>query len=509
MKSYDIAALKALTKKLVVLYVEDEEDIRHQMLGMLQILFNEVDVACDGFDGLEMFHKRAYDLIITDIQMPNMNGLDMIEHIRMNNTEIPIIITTAFSDQDYFIRSIDLKIDKYLLKPIEESRAKAVFADIAWMIDDRKKAKEYEIRQLQEKINRLSERIIAQITESYLSACIIYTDNTVRYFNDPFCAIFEAEELQQFLKGEQEGLPFDKRSGFLHSLADYDEKEPQNNRISVSKRQGRKIYRIVRRDIHIDNEEEQSSIYFFNDITLEEYQKIKIKSYTEILEELVIQNRYRGKKRSDILPEAEETALAVQESLPLEEEAAVQENFRTEGSFQKLKIDDEENRLLRRSHTHKTTAEEYISELDDEILQELQELDELDNDFKESIYLLTEESDIDGLRQMSVQLEVYAHEISMLFEFEDLAYAIRSLAKVLSEIEDSALDEKKMKKIILLLSGIQSDLSEWRRLLFVAQSALDIHYLDSSLFSTCLQIELILSDEVNEIDSAEEDLILF
>jgi CheY-like chemotaxis protein len=509
MKSYDIAALKALTKKLVVLYVEDEEDIRHQMLGMLQILFNEVDVACDGFDGLEKFHKRSYDLIITDIQMPNMNGLDMIEHIRMNNTEIPIIITTAFSDQDYFIRSIDLKIDKYLLKPIEESRAKAVFSDIAWMIDDRKKAKEYEIRQLQEKINRLSERIIAQITESYLAPCIIYTDNTVRYFNDPFCAIFDAEELQRFLKGEEEGLPFDKRSGFLHSLADYDEKEPQNNRISVSKRQGRKIYRIVRRDIHIDNEEEQSRIYFFNDITLEEYQKIKIKSYTEILEELVIQNRYRGKKCPDVLPETEKTAPVVQEALP-SEESAVQEKSKMDGSFQeKLKIDDEENRLLRRSHTHKTTAAEYISELDDEILQELQELDELDSDFKESIYLLKEEADIDGLRQMSVQLEVYAHEISMLFEFEDLAYAIRSLAKVLSEIEDSALDEKKMKKIILLLSGIQSDLSEWRRLLFVAQSALDIHYLDSSLFSTCLQIELILSDEVNEIDSAEEDLILF
>ncbi len=66
-----------------------------------------------------------------------------------------------------------------------------------------------------------------------------------------------------------------------------------------------------------------------------------------------------------------------------------------------------------------------------------------------------------------------------------------------------------MKKITLLFSGIQSDLGDWRRVLFVDQSALDIHYLDSSLFSTCLQIELILSDEANEIDSVEEDLILF
>src|SRR3989339_496108 len=113
------------------------------MLGLLRILFKEVYVACDGFEGLGIFQKRHYDLIITDIQMPNMNGLDMVQHIRITHPGIPIIITTAFSDQDYFIRSIDLKIDKYLLKPIEEGRAKQVFADIAWMIDDRKKVKEF------------------------------------------------------------------------------------------------------------------------------------------------------------------------------------------------------------------------------------------------------------------------------------------------------------------------------------------------------------------------------
>jgi CheY-like chemotaxis protein len=501
----DTAKIKELTKELVILYVEDEEDIRHQMLGLLRILFKEVYVASDGFEGLSLFQKRYYDLIITDIQMPNMNGLDMVQHIRLTHPNIPIIITTAFSDQEYFIRSIDLKIDKYLLKPIEEGRAKQVFSDIAWMIDDRKKAKEYEIQQMQERINRLSERIVAQITESYLSPCIIYTNNTVRYFNDPFCAIFDPAELQHFLKGENGGIPFDKRSGFIASLEEYDSSDPSKNRISVSKRQGRKIYRIVRREIHIDNEEEQSLIYFFNDITLEEYQKIKIRSYTEILEELVIQNRYRGKK-------------VTAQSSPLRETSAkeyVEENRAAvavaseEPTKAKLKIDDEENRLLRRSHVNKTTAAEYVSELDYEILQELQELDELDDDLKESICLLKEDADIDGLRQMAIQLETYAHEISMLFEFEDLAYAIRSLAKVLEKIEDTSIDTKNMKKIILLLSGIQSDLGDWRRHLFVTQSALDIHYLDSSLFSTCLQIELILSDESNEIDSAEDDLVLF
>ncbi len=502
----EIAKIRELTQGLVVLYVEDEEDIRRHMLDLLKILFREVHAAEDGFEGIELFHKRPFDLIITDIQMPQMNGLDMVEHIRLSHPDIPIIITTAFSDQDYFIRSIDLKIDKYLLKPIEEERAKQVFADIARLIDDRKKAKELEIQQLQEKINRLSERIVAQITESYLSPCIIYTDGTVRYFNDPFCAIFEPQELQRFLKGEEGGIPFDRREGFIHSLAEYDETDPSKNRISVSKRAGRKIYRIVRRDIHIDNEEEQSRIYFFNDITLEEYQKIKIRTYAETLEELVINSRYRTRSAAPVMPtgsaaQAPAAPPAAASEPPLLQEA--QENR------VKITIDDEENRLLRRSHLHKTTASDYVAELDDEILKELQELDELDQDFSESIYLLKEEADIDGLRQMSVQLEVYAAKISMLFEFEDLAYAIRSLARFLSTLDEEALDEKKMKKIILLLGGIQSDLGDWRKLLFITQSALDIHYLDSSLFSTCLQIELMLSEEAKEVQTAEEDLILF
>ena len=158
------------------------------------------------------------------------------------------------------------------------------------MIEDRRKAKEYEIRQLQEKIKRLSERIIAQITESYFSPCIIYTHDTVRYFNDPFCTIFDAQTLQEFLNDYHKGVFFDDLKGFIRNLDEYDENVPMKNRVSISKRHGRKIYKLVRKEINIDQEEAPSLIYLFIDITLEEYQKIKIKSYTEILEELVIQN---------------------------------------------------------------------------------------------------------------------------------------------------------------------------------------------------------------------------
>lgn len=501
---YKVEEIKKLTNILDVLYVEDEENTRNQIVGILQLFFNKIYVATDGEKGLEVFNKNKIDIVISDIQMPNLNGLDMIERMRKESPELPVIITTAFSEQKYFIKSIDLGVDKYLIKPIEIESAKEVFYTISKMIDDRKKAKEFEFKMIQEKINRISKHIVSQIADSYQSPCIVYTEGKVRYLNDSFCSLFEASEseLENLLKNE---IIFDKRDGFMSSLTDYDEKDPSNNRVSISKNHGRKIYRVKRNSIMLDENDSQSIIYLFNDITLEEYQKIKIKSYVEMLEDMVFKTHYKakGKENTPILEDVNQA----EEKESLEVVSKIENDQPSDG--QKLSIGKNENELLRRSHVNKTTAEVYVQELDNEILKELQELDELDKDFNDSIILLEEDANIEGVKQMAIQLEKYAHEISLLFEFEDLAYAIRSLADMLSSLKETSVDEKKLKKIVIFLSGIQSDLSDWRRLLFIEQSTLDIHYLDSSLFSACLQIELVLSEDVKEMESEDEDLILF
>ena len=473
-------------------------------LEYYNFFFKNIYVAYDGQNGLELFANHRIDIVITDIKMPNLNGLDMIEKIRKENPLIPIIITTAFNDEKYFIRSIDLKVDKYLLKPIEIENAKDVFYSISKMIDDRKKAKEFEIKLMHDKINRISKHIVSQIADSYQSPCIVYTEGEIRYLNDAFCSLFDAEELEEFLKNE---ILFDERDGFMVSLNDYDDVDPTKNRVSISKHNGRKVYRVKRNAIELDDNDVQSTIYLFNDITLEEYQKIKIKSYLDMLEEMVFKTYYKANKTPiKVHPEPEKKSV-VEDIVTLQEKVIPEEEVISDGP--KLSIGAQENALLRRSHVHKTTAKVYIAELDDDTLKELQELDELDKDFKESIILLEEDANIEGIRQMSAQLERYAHEISLLFEFEDLAYAVRSLATLLMTVDESKLEEKILKKVVLFLGGIQSDLADWRHLLFVEQSALDIHYLDSSLFSACLQIELVFSEDVSEMESEEDDLILF
>ena len=497
----ELQNVKKLTDSLDVLYVEDEDNIRNQMLDILKLFFNNIYVAKDGKEGFESYKEHRIDMIITDIQMPNINGLDMVEMIRKEDPLVPVIITTAFNDQKYFIKSIDLQIDKYLLKPIEQKNAIDVFFSIAKMIDDRKKAKEFDMRVIQNKINRISEQIVSEIANSYQNPCIVFTDNKVRYVNDALYSLFEADEIDDFLQDE---IVFDKREGFMLSLNKYDENDPTQNRVSISKHNGRKIYRVVRKSIKLDENSEHSTIYLFNDITLEEYQKIKIKSYTETLEEMVFKTHYKAKATPSKQINVEENVSKPDIGITYEEVESDSDQEK-----EKLTINDNENALLRRSHVHKTTAGEYIAELDNDILKELQELDELDKDFNDSILLLQEDTNVSGIQQMSQQLERYAHEISLLFEFEDLAYAVRSLSALLISVDETRLDEKIMKKIVLFLAGIQSDLADWRNLIFIEQSALDIHYLDSSLFSACLQIELVLSDDVEEMESEDDDLILF
>jgi len=108
---------KELLKSLTVLYVEDEKSIADEVEYFFKRYIDNFYCASNGKEGLELYKKINPDIIITDIQMPIMNGLDMIKEI--NSKTIPVIITTAFSDIDYFLKAIELNVNKFAIKPID------------------------------------------------------------------------------------------------------------------------------------------------------------------------------------------------------------------------------------------------------------------------------------------------------------------------------------------------------------------------------------------------------
>lgn len=108
-----------ILSSLKILYVEDEPITRDYVLKYLKKQAGKVILAIDGNDGIKKFFEFNPDIIITDLVLPDMSGIEMMEQIRENKVKCPVIITSALSDSQTILKSIDLKIDKYLVKPID------------------------------------------------------------------------------------------------------------------------------------------------------------------------------------------------------------------------------------------------------------------------------------------------------------------------------------------------------------------------------------------------------
>ena len=109
-----------LLKQSTLLYVEDDLNVSGIFCNIMGQTFKKMHVAYDGDEGLEIFekYKDEIDIIITDINMPKLSGIDMIEHIRKINYDVPIIITSAFGDEKSLKRIVNLAIDGFVNKPL-------------------------------------------------------------------------------------------------------------------------------------------------------------------------------------------------------------------------------------------------------------------------------------------------------------------------------------------------------------------------------------------------------
>jgi len=119
MASIDFKSIINFSKTLSLLYVEDDASTRMQTKVLLNNFFDNITIAEDGEAGLAAYREGDFDLIISDINMPKMTGLQMLEKIRVEDEEILFLIISAHNEPDMFAQSIKLGTDGYLLKPIE------------------------------------------------------------------------------------------------------------------------------------------------------------------------------------------------------------------------------------------------------------------------------------------------------------------------------------------------------------------------------------------------------
>ena len=119
MQNIDTNSTIKYTKDLNVLYVEDDLSLQQQTKDFLDVLFASVAIANDGVEALKLYNKNSYDIVITDIKMPNMDGVTLSIEIKKINPDQCIIVTSAYNDSDDLQKFININIKQFMLKPIE------------------------------------------------------------------------------------------------------------------------------------------------------------------------------------------------------------------------------------------------------------------------------------------------------------------------------------------------------------------------------------------------------
>ena len=150
-----------------ILFVEDEELLRAIYERILDKFVSTLYVAENGKEGLELYKKHQPDLIITDIMMPVMDGLEMVEHIRKDDNNVRLVILSAYGEAEYFMDAIKIGVNSFLLKPVETKKLTSLVEELAKGILLEREVKEEELKRkmAEENLKRLNEELERRIEE--------------------------------------------------------------------------------------------------------------------------------------------------------------------------------------------------------------------------------------------------------------------------------------------------------------------------------------------------------
>jgi len=195
-----------------ILYVEDEVDIRNNTSRPLKYLCDELIVGVDGEDGLELFKKHKPDIVISDIKMPKMDGIQMSKAIKEISKNAHIVFTTAHSDSSFFMEAIELQVDGFVLKPIDYKLLKKKINTITEQVRLKKRFQEQQI--IIDEITRLQDNLLIVLDENQF---IIFSNNK-------FLEFFKISDLDNFAKKHQKlgGLLLENDDIFSDTKSDSD-----------------------------------------------------------------------------------------------------------------------------------------------------------------------------------------------------------------------------------------------------------------------------------------------
>ncbi len=155
-----IKKLRDIARDISVLYVEDEDELRRGVVLYLKKLFGVVKDAPNGEDAFEIFKNESIDIVIIDIRMPKMDGLELAKRIKEIKPEQEIAVISAYTEYEYFINFIELGVSGYIIKPIDYNQLNSVIYKMAEKISKFRENKMYRV-----KLENLAEQRAGEITK--------------------------------------------------------------------------------------------------------------------------------------------------------------------------------------------------------------------------------------------------------------------------------------------------------------------------------------------------------
>ena len=209
------------TNDLTLLYVEDDAALREQFVRVLKSRFKELYEAADGKQALELYTAHSPDMIVMDINLPYIDGLEVIEKIRRSNEHTPVVIMSAYSDQEKLFKAVKLGLSDYLIKPVPLKKLYTVLDSMAEKYKNKIDSNnlvplrnEYIWKKEEKELCYRDETITLTKRERVLLECMMHQLNKVVTFDSITDLIWEDEEqsvvyssLSHLLKRLRKKLP--------------------------------------------------------------------------------------------------------------------------------------------------------------------------------------------------------------------------------------------------------------------------------------------------------------
>ncbi len=430
-----------------VLIVDDNDNNRLT----LNLLLEEVDgveiyEAEDGQIAVEMCVKQHYDLIFMDIMMPNLDGFEATKFIKQVHKNCMIIALSALDDEVSKHKMLSLGAEDYLTKPLKSELFTKRIGQYLKIIELRHARSESSLVQTQ-----------AQVLNPFSTSI----------YNHTLCFHVAKEEAlaeywDYWLKGEKDALDLSDCVRLIYGFGLWLLKNGISFQIVV--------------------EESPEKLYMM---------LLHVNALRSTVIKNILQKHFPNAK---YILSKEMLSFALDKASPL----VVKES---------IEISDEIKEVLSKTHNNALGAADYVENTAIAFMPKIDSLEMINDEIDKAILDFEKYPSKRSMDIVCDNFQEYANVLAELIDFAHLGFAVRTLINFLSTLTEEQFEDEKVKKLSSMLLNLLHDLNTWRENVFITQVARDIHYLDASLLSSCIQTEAIFEDK--SIDVGGDDEIEF